>query len=461
MLWAEIVSNNINISYAEHVSKKLMKPARWSFSLSTSEVAPGSPSPETFVATLLALAYGEAPQRKRAYVLINPNSGPGNAVRQWETEVKPIFEAARMELDVVVLTRGGEATELVQKADLTKYDTIMSCSGDGTVHEIFNGLARRPDAKTALSSMAVSHVPCGSGNAFSCNVYGSHHPAFAAVAIAKGIVTPMDLVSVTQGNTRLISFLSQTLGLVAECDLGTEHLRWMGAARFEFGVATRLFKKKCYPCDIAVKVEIDEKEGVREHYKRHTSDVTLAKMNEDSESEVESGGLPPLKYGTAQDDLPEGWELIRHDKIGTFYAGNVSFQVYYNHGSRLTSMQMAYMAPDAHFFTASLIADGLMDLVTIDGDLPVLTATKCLLESSSAKFFDNPSVTYKKISAYRIIPRDQEDGYISIDGERIPFGPFQAEIHQGLGRVITKAGKYEASGPPNWDRVTLADRIHA
>ena len=102
-----------------------------------------------------------------------------------------------------------------------------------------------------------------------------------------------------------------------------------------------------------------------------------------------------------------------------------------------------------------------MDLVTIDGDLPIFTALRVLIDVEAEKLFDNPHVTYKKISAYRIIPRNQDDGYISIDGERLPFGPFQAEIHQGLGRVISKAGKYEASGPTNWDKVTLADRIHS
>lgn len=122
---------------------------------------------------------------------------------------------------------------------------------------------------------------------------------------------------------------------------------------------------------------------------------------------------------------------------------------------------MAYMSPDANFFSASLISDGCMDLVTIDGDLPPLTALQVLLDVESGKFFDNPHVTYKKISAYRIIPRDQDDGYISVDGERIPFGPIQAEIHQGLGRVLSKTGKYEAEGPINWDKVTVADRIHA
>jgi sphingosine kinase len=72
--------------------------------------------------------------------------------------VKPIFDAARMELHVVVLGRGGEAAELAEKVDLRKYDTILACSGDGTVHEIFNGLGNRPDARHALASMPVSLI---------------------------------------------------------------------------------------------------------------------------------------------------------------------------------------------------------------------------------------------------------------------------------------------------------------
>ncbi|EWZ37885.1 ATP-NAD kinase-like domain-containing protein [Fusarium oxysporum Fo47] len=445
VLWAELSNDQITIDYAHHASKTLIKPKKWIFTLAKDDESTSGTPAEIFVKTLMTRAYGNAQSQKRAYVLINPNSGPGGAIKQWETEVKPLFQAAKMQIDPVILKHGGEAVELAQNADLSRYDTIMACSGDGTPHEIFNGLAKRPDAARALSTMPVSHIPCGSGNAFSCNLYGSHRPSFAALAIIKGVVTPMDLVSVTSGHNRIISFLSQTLGLIAECDLGTEHMRWMGSARFEVGVVQRMFKKKCYPFDLAVKVEIEDKGDVKAHYKHHASSTSLNHLAKklDADPVAEDAGLPPLKYGTIQDDLPEGWELIPYDKVGTFYAGN-----------------MAYMSPDAPFFAASLISDGLMDLVTIDGDLPFFTAIKVLLDVEAEKLFDNPHVTYKKISAYRIIPRDQEDGYISIDGEKCPFGPFQAEIHQGLGRVISKSGKYEAAGPKNWDKVTLADRIH-
>ncbi|KND87520.1 Sphingoid long chain base kinase 5 [Tolypocladium ophioglossoides CBS 100239] len=445
ILWAEVVGSQLLIDYAAQPSKTSIKHEKWTYEIPATDNRPDRPEPEAFAAALLSRAYVDAQPRKRAYVLINPNAGPGGALRKWDREVKPLFEVARMHMDVVTLTKGGEAVELAEKVDIDKYDTIMACSGDGTPHEIFNGLARRPDANRALSKIAVSHIPCGSGNAMSCNLYGSHRPVFAALAIIKGVVTPLDLVSITQGDRRLISFLSQSLGIIAESDLGTENLRWMGSRRFDFGVIIRVFRKRCYPCDLAVKVEVDQKDGVRAHYKRHASEASLhQKAHAESRHESEGEGLPPLKYGTIQDDLPEGWELVPYDKIGNFYCGN-----------------MAYMAPDLNFFSAAVAADGCMDLVTMNGDLSPITATKTLMSVESGKFFDSPHVSYKKISAYRIIPRNQEDGYISIDGERIPFGPFQAEVHRGLGRVISKRGAFEALGPSNWDSVTVAERLHA
>ena len=122
---------------------------------------------------------------------------------------------------------------------------------------------------------------------------------------------------------------------------------------------------------------------------------------------------------------------------------------------------MAYMAPDANFFAAALANDGLMDLITTDGDMSPLKAINLQLGVESGHFFDNPLVSYRKVSAYRIIPRNQETGYISIDGEAITFEPFQAEVHQGLGLTLSKKGVFEAPGPLNWDTVTTTERLLA
>jgi len=47
---------------------------------------------------------------------------------------------------------------------------------------------------------------------------------------------PVDAFSITQNGKRTISFMSQALGLMADADIGTENLRWMGDARFFLGV---------------------------------------------------------------------------------------------------------------------------------------------------------------------------------------------------------------------------------
>lgn len=119
------------------------------------------------------------------------------------------------------------------------------------------------------------------------------------------------------------------------------------------------------------------------------------------------------------------------------------------------------MAPKVLFFSGAIAADGCMDLLTMNSDIPTTKALKAFMSVDSNKFFDIPHVHYNKVKGYRIIPRDQKDGYISIDGEKVPFAPFQAEVHQGLGRVISKRGMFEAEGPPDWDKVTVLERMHA
>ena len=105
------------------------------------------------------------------------------------------------------------------------------------------------------------------------------------------------------------------------------------------------------------------------------------------------------------------------------------------------------MAADLEFFQAALPNDGYMDLVCINGDIPRTTAIKMMLASENGRLFDMPGVWYRKILGYRIIPKSTGDGYISIDGERVPFQPFQAEVHKGLGTVLSRSGHmYEVRG---------------
>lgn len=241
-----------------------------------------------------------------------------------------------MTLDVVVTAHQGEGIEICEALDVDAYDVVVICSGDGLVYEVFNGLGKRPDARTALQKLAVAHIPCGSGNAMSCNLNGSYFRGPSALAVIKGLRTSVDLMSFTQGSRRSLSFLSQSVGIIAECDLGTENMRWLGARRFEVGIAQRIFSKKVYPCDIAVKVEIEGKDQIKAHYKRvrngkeqghdnggRGSMAGTSLSTRDSRPDV-GEGLPPLRFGTVNDKVPEDWQTASYDRLGNFYCGNVS-----------------------------------------------------------------------------------------------------------------------------------------
>ncbi|KAK6063005.1 diacylglycerol kinase catalytic domain-containing protein [Seiridium cupressi] len=443
ILWAEPADSAIVIDYAI-VTKNKVALRKLNYPLGDIPVT----TVTAWAEGLLQRAYGASQRKKRAKVLVNPHAGPGGADKIWEHEVKPLFDAARMNLDIVRTKYSGEAVGICENLDIDAYDIVVPCSGDGLPYEVFNGLGKRPDARRALKQLAVAHIPCGSGNAMSCNLYGSHKAGPAALAIIKGVKTPMDLMSITQGDRRILSFLSQSFGIVAECDLGTENMRWMGAARFNVGIVQRIFTKRTWPAEVSVKTVLADKDEIKAHYKQDRNGDSGARraggaarpssLNGGSvSSDVDSGeGLPPLKYGTVNDKLPSDWETTTQDRLGNFYCGN-----------------MGYMAPDANFFPAALPNDGLMDLVMNDGDISATKYVDIMTSIETGAFYSKPLVSYRKIVAYRLTPK-QTDGYISIDGERIPFDPFQVEIHQGLATVLSKGGRYEAPGPLGWENAT-------
>lgn len=378
----------------------------------------------SWVSKLLDRAYGESQRKKKIKVLINPFGGKGHAQKLFLRDIEPIFLAARCDVDVERTLYQGHAVEIAEHLDTDLYDVVASCSGDGLPHEVFNGLGRKPDATAALASVAVVQLPCGTGNAMSWNLNGTDSTSLAALCIVKGIRTPLDLTSITQSDRRTLSFLSQSVGIVAEVDCGTEHLRWMGSARLTYGFLMRVFRKTIWPCEIWAAIDIPTKPQIKDHYRRALTDHSTVSERRGSTST----GLPPLQYGSFTSPLPAAFTPIPGAKMGNFYAGN-----------------MALMAPGANFFPATLPADGHIDLVTIDGDISRLAAVQCFTAVENGTFFNKPHVDYRKISGYRIEPRGQKEGYISIDGERVPFEGFQAEVHKGLGTVLSKGGRlYEA-----------------
>jgi len=100
------------------------------------------------------------------------------------------------------------ATELAEQAALEGYDVIAALGGDGTVHEIVNGLMRIP----AENRPTLAAVPLGSGNDFSSNVGVQQDVDVAMERVFHGEVKTIDLGQISDATGRT-EFWDNTLGI--------------------------------------------------------------------------------------------------------------------------------------------------------------------------------------------------------------------------------------------------------
>ncbi|RAH50534.1 uncharacterized protein BO95DRAFT_497904 [Aspergillus brunneoviolaceus CBS 621.78] len=382
-----------------------------------------SPRIREWTTHLLTLAYGRAQPHKRLKILINPFCT--GAAAKYRHSAAPILAAAACQIDLEQTQYRGHAGLIAEHLEPSRYDAVVCCSGDGLPHEVFNGLARRPDAVRALTSLAVAMLPCGSGNAMAWNLLGTGSVARAALAIVKGVTLPLDLMSVTQGDAHSVSFLSQSLGVLAESDLRTEHLRWMGDSRFLLGVVQTIARQTAFPCELAFKTASQGGGTIPRHFDAGatlgSSEPTAASFAAREAASEPGKARLVLKYGTVQNELPPDWAVISGERLASFYAS-----------------KMAIVAKDTQFFPAALPNDGLLDVMTIDETIGYAGAVEAIVKLPGGRCYELDKVHMRKVLAYRLSPRASE-GWISVDGERYPFEPFQVEVHQGLGRVLARS----------------------
>lgn len=93
--------------------------------------------------------------------IINPKSGRGKPAKCWPL-IAGIFREANWNFDAAFTEHRGHALTLARKAAENGVGAIFSVGGDGTVHEIVNGLFN--DGKAINPQLSLGILPCGTGN---------------------------------------------------------------------------------------------------------------------------------------------------------------------------------------------------------------------------------------------------------------------------------------------------------
>ena len=163
---------------------------------------------------------------KRFAVIVNPRGGTRRGLRIME-QVRPVFAAVGAELDVRLTERAGHAREIARTADLAGFDGLCVVGGDGTVHEVVDGLMRRASAE--LIPLGV--IPAGSANTIHQQL-GCTDPVDAARRILAGTTCPLDVAQVTMGEQVVYCCDIIGWGGVADINRTAESLRFLGPSRY-------------------------------------------------------------------------------------------------------------------------------------------------------------------------------------------------------------------------------------
>ena len=102
----------------------------------------------------------------------------------------------------------GHGIEIARKAGENGYDLVIAAGGDGTVHEVINGLMQVSQDKRPRFGI----VPLGSGNDFAHILDLPVNAAQAFIACFEGQTHPLDLGSVQSDNNRL-EYFNNTIGI--------------------------------------------------------------------------------------------------------------------------------------------------------------------------------------------------------------------------------------------------------
>jgi len=115
----------------------------------------------------------------KATILFNPNSGRRGRKRDAElNHAIGIIQSAGVNTELTICRSSQEATDNARCAVAAGSDTVFACGGDGTIHDVIQGLAGTP--------VALAILPFGTANALAHDLRIPLRPSAAAQVAVEG-----------------------------------------------------------------------------------------------------------------------------------------------------------------------------------------------------------------------------------------------------------------------------------
>ncbi len=163
---------------------------------------------------------------KKYYIAINPFGGSKDGMDILD-RVLPIFTEAGAEVEIKETRYAGHARNMANTLDFKGYEGFCVVGGDGTMHEVINGMLSRKDGK----KIPIGLITAGTGNSFMRDM-DCLDPMEAARRIVSGKKRKLDVAKVDAAGEIIYGFNIVGWGLPTEINITAERLRWMGGQRY-------------------------------------------------------------------------------------------------------------------------------------------------------------------------------------------------------------------------------------
>jgi diacylglycerol kinase (ATP) len=147
----------------------------------------------------------------RFFAIVNPAAGGGRSAKLAGPALARLREQG-LKVDVIASTGQGHAVQLAREAYDQGYRRFLAVGGDGTAHEILNGVFA---GRAGIQRIALGFLPLGTGNSF-LRDFAKDGAAASMQALLEGRTRTVDLLRLTHARGEIYSFNLLSMGFTAD-----------------------------------------------------------------------------------------------------------------------------------------------------------------------------------------------------------------------------------------------------
>ena len=182
---------------------------------------------------------------ERFIAIVNPAAGGGRAAKLAGPKLAEL-RAQGLAIDVIASSAPGHTAQLAREAYAQGYRRFLAVGGDGTAHEILNGIFAEGPPQRRVS---LGFLPFGTGNSF-LRDFSKDGAAASVAALLERRTRPIDLLRLTHTQGRIYAFNLVSVGFAADvAAIANRRFKFLGHLGYLAGIFVRLaqLRRRAFP----------------------------------------------------------------------------------------------------------------------------------------------------------------------------------------------------------------------